>query len=75
MTLSVQNRDRLAAIASSELHGASLDSALAMLLLEHESFAPRVQLAPEQLAALCMAAQTLAETEVARVLDTWILDP
>ena len=73
MMLSVHNRERLAAIALSELHGVSLDSALAMLLLEHES-ASQARLSPEQLVAMRVEAQTLAGTDVARTVDAWILD-
>jgi len=64
MKITTRNRDRLAAIASSELNGASLDSALDMLLFEHESFAALARLSPEQLAEMRAEAETLAETDV-----------
>jgi hypothetical protein len=64
MKVTTQNRDRLAAIASSELNGASLDSALEMLLFEHESFAALARLSPEQLAEMRAEAETLAEADV-----------
>ena len=67
--MSIRNRDRLAAIAASELRGVSLDTALDVLLLEHESRADLARLSPERLAALCQEARILAETDVARVLD------
>jgi hypothetical protein len=64
MKISTQNRDRLAAIASSELNGASLDSALEVLLFEHESFAALARLSPEQVAEMRAEAEALAETDV-----------
>ena len=64
MKITTVNRDRLAAIASSELNGASLDSALEMLLFEHESFAAVARLSPEQLAEMQAEAEALAEAGV-----------
>jgi hypothetical protein len=64
MKVTTRNRDRLAAIASSELDGASLDSALDVLLFEHESFAALARLSPEQLAEMQAEAETLAEADV-----------
>lgn len=64
MKISTENRDRLAAIASSELNGASLDGALEMLLFEHESFAALARLSAEQLAEMQAEAETLAEVDV-----------
>jgi hypothetical protein len=70
LQVSTRNRDRLAAIAASELNGSSLDSALEMLLFEHESAGGLARLSPERLAEICREAQTLAETDIAaRVLD------
>ena len=64
MKISTQNRDRLAAIASSELNGASLDSALEVLPFEHESFAALARLSPEQVAEMRAEAEALAEAGV-----------
>lgn len=64
MKITLRNRDRLAAIASSELNGASLDSALEVLLFEHESFAALARLTPEQLAEMRAEAEALAEAGV-----------
>jgi hypothetical protein len=58
---STRNRDWQAAIASSELNGASLDSALEVLLFEDESFAALARLTPEQVAEMRAEAETLAE--------------
>jgi hypothetical protein len=63
--VSARNRDRLAAIASSELNGASLDHALDVLLFEHESFVALARLTPEQLAEMRDEAWLLAESEAA----------
>ncbi|NUP50962.1 MAG: hypothetical protein HOW97_27170 [Catenulispora sp.] len=65
MKVTTRNRDRLAAIAASELGGASLDSALEMLLFEHESFAALARLSPEQLAEMQAEAGEIAEADVA----------
>lgn len=64
MKISTQNRDRLAAIASAELNGASLDSALEVLLFEHESFAALARLSPEQVAEMRAEAEAIAEIDV-----------
>jgi hypothetical protein len=69
MKVSVRNRDRLAAIASSELGGGTLDSALEMLLLEHESPGALAHLSPAQLAEICREAGQLAKTDIAGILD------
>ncbi|NUR25595.1 MAG: hypothetical protein HOV83_07055 [Catenulispora sp.] len=62
--VSVRNRDRLAAIASSELKGASIDDVLEVLLFEHESSAALAQLTPEQLAEMQAEARVIAEVDV-----------
>ncbi|WP_194893797.1 hypothetical protein [Catenulispora pinisilvae] len=64
MKITTRNRDRLAVIASSELNGASLDSALDVLLFEHESFAALARLSPGQLAEMQAEAENLAEVDV-----------
>jgi hypothetical protein len=64
MKVTTRNRDRLAAIATSELNGASLDGALEMLLFEHESFTALARLSPEQLAGMRAEAEALAEVDV-----------
>ena len=64
MKVSTHNRDRLAAIASSELSGASLDSVLEVLLFEHESLAALARLSPEQLAEMRAEAEAIAEVDV-----------
>lgn len=64
MKVTTKNRDRLAAIASSELGGASLDSALDVLLFEHESLAALARLSPEQLAEMQAEAGAIAEADV-----------
>ena len=45
--ISQANRDRLARVASDELGGATLDEALGVLLLEHESGHAMVRLAAD----------------------------
>jgi hypothetical protein len=64
MKITTRNRDRLAAIASSELNGASLDSALEVLLFEHESFVALARLSADQLAEMRTEAEILAEVDV-----------
>jgi hypothetical protein len=64
MKVSTENRDRLAAIASSELGGASLDGVLEVLLFEHESLAALARLSPEQLAEMRAEATSIAEVDV-----------
>ncbi|GAA2013745.1 hypothetical protein GCM10009839_05750 [Catenulispora yoronensis] len=65
MKVTTRNRDRLAAIATSELGGASLDGALEVLLFEHESFAALARLSEDELAGMRAEAEELAEADVA----------
>jgi hypothetical protein len=48
MRVAQENRDKLARIAESELGGATLDDALAVLLFEHESRRALARLAADQ---------------------------
>ncbi|NUR58843.1 MAG: hypothetical protein HOV87_09225 [Catenulispora sp.] len=67
--VSTRNPDRLAAIATWELGGASLDSALEILLFEHESLVALGRLSPRQLGALTESEIDRLEFVLRRLLD------
>lgn len=66
MRIAQENRDRLARIAETELHGGSLDDALSMLLFEHESRRALARLAadPEMADDYLRESTELAEVDV-----------
>jgi hypothetical protein len=66
MRVTAENRDALAQIAATELHGASLDEALRVVLFEHQSRAALARLAadPEATNSYLAESAQLAEVDV-----------